>query len=216
MSTLLLLLFSTLNLAQGESYIPKYIEGTPLASKVVSIQPPDLRQADLFRIELQVETSDGQVESGLVHRTYEEFLTLDRKVRDDFWLPTPAELLPTMEEATVESLDKYLQGLFGDSSTRTSTIMCDFVSINWNGKDITFMYDLAGFLQMLLFARVPNFMPEPPRIEKDTAFVDETPFERYMYFMAFKHPKEETPAYLEFFNSYCETTPTWEGPNDNR
>ena len=38
------------------------------------------------------------------------------------------------------------------------------------------MYDLAGFLQMLLFDRVPNFMPEPPRIEKDAAFIDETPY----------------------------------------
>ena len=69
---------------------------------------------------------------------------------------------------------------------------------------------------MLLFARVPNFMPEPPKIEMDTFLEPETPFERYIYFIAFKHPKEETPAYLEFFNRYCETTPKWDGPEDNR
>ena len=46
-------------------------------------------------------------------------------------------------------------------------------------------------------------------------FFIETPFERYLYFIAFKHPKEETPEYLKFFYSYCETTPTWEGLEDN-
>ncbi len=38
----------------------------------------------------------------------------------------------------------------------------------------------------------------------------ETPFERYLYFIAFKHPKEETEAYLDFFYAYCQTTPKWE------
>ena len=200
-----------------ESYIPRYIEGTPLSAHVVSIQPPDLRGSPLFRIEFEVETTEGTLDTaGLVHRTYQEFATLNKKIGDDFWLPDPAEPFPQEDQATVDAMDKYLQGLFADTSTRQSTIMCDFVSINWNGKDITFMYDLAGFLQMLLFERVPHFMPEPPRIEKDAAFIDETPFERYMYFTAFKHPKEETPAYLDFFNSYCETTPTWEGLPDNR
>ena len=41
----------------------------------------------------------------------------------------------------------------------------------------------------------------------------ETPFERYVYFLAFKHDHSETQEYLEFFNDYCETTPTWTGPD---
>ena len=49
----------------------------------------------------------------------------------------------------------------------------------------------------------------------DTFLAPETPFERYLYFLAFKHPQWETPAYVEFFDAYCETTPDWSGPEDN-
>ena len=212
-----LLIFTFLvALVGGESYIPKYLEGTPVEGQVVSIEGPDLRKANLYRIEHQVEVAKNSIDYGLVHRTFEEFTTLHQKVTNDFWLPNPPVPLPSADDATVENMNQYLLGLYGESSIRDSQLMTDFLSINWSGQDISFMYDLVGFLQMLLFDRVPHFMPEPPRIEKDAAFIDETPFERYMYFVAFKHPRDETPEYLEFFNSYCETTPTWDGPADNR
>ena len=51
------------------------------------------------------------------------------------------------------------------------------------------------------------------RIEMDAFMHAETPFERYVYFLAFKHDHSATQEYLEFFNDYCETTPTWTGPN---
>lgn len=117
---------------------------------------------------------DGQELEALVHRTYTEFASLDEKIRDDFWLNDPQMQLPTREEASVTILDQYLKAVFNDDSIRTSTLFADFLSINWNGKDITFMYDLVGFMEMLLFARVPNFMPEPPRIEKDSFLVEGT------------------------------------------
>ena len=212
-----LLIFTFLvALVGGESYIPKYLEGTPVEGQVVSIEGPDLRKANLYRIEHQVEVAKNSIDYGLVHRTFEEFTTLHQKVTNDFWLPNPPVPLPSADDATVENMNQYLLGLYGESSIRDSQLMTDFLSINWSGQDISFMYDLVGFLQMLLFDREPHFMPEPPRIEKDAAFIDETPFERYMYFVAFKHPRDETPEYLEFFNSYCETTPTWDGPADNR
>ena len=66
----------------------------------------------------------------------------------------------------------YLQLLYSEDSIRNSVVFADFLSINWDGKDITFLHSLAGFLKMLMIDRVPNFMPEPPRIEKD-AFVSE-------------------------------------------
>lgn len=72
----------------------------------------------------------------------------------------------------VEALHAYLEALYTEGSIRDSTLFADFLSINWNGKDITFMYSLAGFLEMLILARVPNFMPEPPRIEKDAFLAD--------------------------------------------
>ena len=43
----------------------------------------------------------------------------------------------------------------------------------------------------------------------------ETPFERYLYFIAFKNSREDTPEYLKFFKSYLDTTPSWEGDEDN-
>ena len=141
----------------------------------------------------------------MVHRTYTEFQTLDAKIREDFFLASPPLNLPKKDEATIEAINEYFKALYSNNGIRTSTLFADFLSINWNGKDITFMYSLQGFLEMLLFARVPHFMPEPPKIEKDAAMAPETPFERYVYFIAFKHPKEETPAYLDFFNSYCDT-----------
>jgi hypothetical protein len=161
-------------------------------------------------------TDTNEEEDAMVHRTYTEFKELDGLIRDDFWLTDPPIELPTKDDATVETLDAYLRVVYSEKSIRTSVLFADFLSINWNGKDITFLNDLAGFLEMLLFARVPNFMPEPPRIEMDAFIEPETPFERYVYFIAFKHPKEETPAYLDFFGSYCETTLNWDGPEDNR
>ena len=50
---------------------------------------------------------------------------------------------------------------------------------------------------------------------KKNIFFTETPFERYLYFIAFKHPRTETAEYLEFFSSYVDTTPSWEGYDDN-
>ncbi len=156
------------------------------------------------------------MEEALVHRTYEEFQELDQLIRDDLFLPNPDMELPKETEATAESMTAYLSGLYPHSSIRNNVRFTDFLSINWDGKDISFMYDLEGFLEMLLIKRKPHFMPEPPIIGMDAIVSLETPFERYVYFIAFKHPREETPEYLEFFQSYCETTPSWEGPEDAR
>ena len=38
----------------GESYIPKYVEGTPTEGSIVRMAPPDLRKEDLYRIEHKV------------------------------------------------------------------------------------------------------------------------------------------------------------------
>ena len=114
-------------------------------------------------------------EAGLVHRTFQEFETLDKKIRSSFWLTHPPCELPPETEANTENLNVYLQMLYLDDSVRQSVLFADFLSINWDGKDIGFMYSFIGFMKMLLVARVPDFMPEPPRIEKD-AFVAEGMF----------------------------------------
>jgi hypothetical protein len=121
-------------------------------------------------------TTNGlKEEAGLVHRTFQEFETLDKKIRSSFWLTHPPSDLPPETEANTKNLNVYLQMLYLDDSVRQSVLFADFLSINWDGKDIGFMYSFIGFMKMLLVARVPDFMPEPPRIEKD-AFVAEGMF----------------------------------------
>jgi len=201
----------------GESYIPAYIEGTPLTGQVVGNAPADLRDKPLFRIEHKVQCNGNQKQEkeGLVHRTYNEFQTLDELIRSNFWLTNPPDDLPSETNANIETLNLYLQLLYSEDSIRNSVVFADFLSINWDGKDISFLHSLAGFLKMLMIDRVPNFMPEPPRIEKDAFVSEETPFERYLYFIAFKNSREDTPEYLKFFKSYLDTTPSWEGDEDN-
>ena len=63
------------------SYIPPYIEGEPLSMTVVALDPPDIRNAPVYRINFQVQTENGDIVDGLVHRTFEEFQKLDKKVR---------------------------------------------------------------------------------------------------------------------------------------
>ena len=94
-----------------------------------------------------------------MHRTYSEFETLDKKIHRDLFMANPPLKLPSQEVATVENIDTYFRALYTEKGIRTSTLFADFLSINWDGKDISFMYDLEGFLEMLLVARVPNFMP---------------------------------------------------------
>ena len=52
--TSFLLLNSNFGNVFGESYIPAYIEGTPLTGQVVGNAPADLRDKPLFRIEHKV------------------------------------------------------------------------------------------------------------------------------------------------------------------
>ena len=60
-----------------------------------------------------------------------------------------------------------------------------------------------------------EFKPQGLVINYLRLFLTETPFERYLYFIAFKHSRGETPEYLKFFSSYIDTTPAWEGTGDN-
>ena len=46
--------FFCTNLVNGESYIPKYVEGNPIEGRILTIDPPDLRKEDLYRIDHKV------------------------------------------------------------------------------------------------------------------------------------------------------------------
>ena len=91
----------------------------------------------------------------------------------------------------------------------------DFMSINWSGKEVKFLTSLEDFMDMLLVQRLPEFCPEPPVIDDEDFLVEETPFEVYVYFLAFRHNKLHTKEYLEFFKAYTDVTPAFDGPADD-
>ena len=47
---------------------------------VTALDPPDIRKAPIYRIDIVVDTEDGQQVSGITHRTYSEFQKLDSMV----------------------------------------------------------------------------------------------------------------------------------------
>ena len=108
----------------------------------------------------KVTVEDGTNKNGLVHRTYDEFQTLDQMIRRDIWIRDPKAKLPSEDLASTTSLTDYLSALYDDDGVRGSTMFADFLSINWDGSEVTFMTSLAGFMKMLLWDRLPDFMPE--------------------------------------------------------
>lgn len=195
------------------SYIPPYIEGEPLTMVVTALDPPDIREAPLYRIEITVQDAQGEIIPGMVHRTFAEFKTLDEEV-DRTVLGGVELVLPDEESASLENLNDYLQIVAGNAELMASHLVQDFMGINWSGTDIGFMNNFEEFMEMLLLKRVPHFMPEPPVIEEEDFLAPETPFEVYVYFMAFRHNKLHTAEFLEFFRKYTESTPSFDGPLD--
>ena len=53
-SWIFLYFVGVVNFVNGESYIPKFVEGTPDEGTVLRMVPPDLRKEDLYRIEHKV------------------------------------------------------------------------------------------------------------------------------------------------------------------
>ena len=115
---------------------------------------------------------DGTTKNGLVHRSYDEFQTLDQMIRRDIWIRDPKAKLPSEDEASTASLSGYLSALYDDDGVRGSTMFADFLSINWDGSKVTFMTSLAGFMKMLLWDRLPDFMPERKDMSKSNCFIE--------------------------------------------
>merc|ERR1719210_1168408 len=92
----------------------------------------------------------------------------------------------------------------------TSNSFNDFLGINWSGKDLTFLQDLPGFLYVVIppLYRAPDFPPEPPVFdnELDAITAEETPFEIWIYLIAFRS-RANLAGYLDFFN----TCPSFSG-----
>jgi len=201
----------------GGSYLPPYLEGEPLGMSLVSLDPPDFRGEDVYRIEFDLLTKSGSTQQGMIHRSWSDFELFNRKVHLQFLLGIGDIQLPS--EPSIEGLHNYLQVVSTHPKVMESNLIHDFLGINWSGSDLEFMSSLPEFMKVVVptLYRAPEFAPEPPIIstEEEAISFPETPFEVYVYLMAFRAQTHLT-EYLEFFNSFVSTYPTFSGlPDDS-
>lgn len=196
------------------TYLPPFYSGVPTSSHVVSLDPPDYRGEESYRIDFTLEAEDHLPHEGFVHRTWADFQKLDHLLTThliNWGLDFPSD-------PSIEKLDSYLQRLQTHSLVVSSNMFSDFLGINWSGKDLNFLQSLPDFMQVVIppLYRAPSFPPEPPVFtsEMDAVTAEETPFEIWTYLMAFRS-KEVIDDYLAFFNNFLNTCPEFSGASDN-
>lgn len=199
--------------APEASFIPRYQEGTPLGMRCVALDPQDFRGQPIYRIEFDIDTANNGKEEGMIHRSWNEFQKFDNMLHSRWVFDDISDVvLPT--EDSVESLNEYLQMVGQHESILISTELSDFLGINWSGQDLGFMSTLEEFMKVVIpqAYRAPEFAPEPPVFtnELDTITAPETPFEIYVYLMAFR-ARGHLSEYLEFFNNFLNTYPDFSG-----
>lgn len=182
---------------------------------VTALDAPDIRGEPNYRINFQVKDENNAMIDGMTHRIYAEFKTLDEKL-DRTMLPAGGSdlILPSEADATIENLNAYLQVVSSSVELLDTHLVQDFMGINWSGADVRFLTSMDDFFDMMFVQRLPEFMPEPPVIDEDDFLAPETPFEVYVYFLAFRHDKKFTAEYLDFFKAYTTQTPSFDGPED--
>jgi hypothetical protein len=196
----------------------------------VALDPPDFTGRPVYRIEFQIVPSSSnsndndkeELVDGMIHRAYEDFVKFDGMLHKRIWIfnaeaATASIQLPAEEEASVDTLDAYLQQVAtGVPAILTSTELADFLGINWSGADLKFLCTLPDFMQVVIpqLYRAPDFAPEPPVItsEVDAIMAPETPFEVYVYLMAFR-ARGHLAEYLTFFERFIRTQPAYGGPD---
>ena len=52
----------------SSSYVPPYYEGTATVASVVSLDPPDFRGEDVFRIQFNLNAKADMPQDGFIHR----------------------------------------------------------------------------------------------------------------------------------------------------
>ena len=208
-------IFFTLLTLAASSYIPPYYEGNPTFAAVSSLDPPDFRGEDVYRIEFNLDAKSGMPQEGFIHRSWEDFLKFDHLLTThllNFGLHFPSE-------PSIDNLDAYMKGVMEHSNIVNSNVLHDFLGINWSGKDLKFMQSLEEFMKVVVppLYRAPDFAPEPPVFtdEADCITFEETPFEVYVYLKAFRS-QTNLQEYLEFFGKFTSTYPMFAGlPDDS-
>jgi len=209
------ILFTSLLVSVHSSYVPPYYEGVPTSWRVATLDPPDFRGESVYRIEFQLEANETMPSEGFIHRNWAEFEQFDHLLTThllNFGLQFPSE-------PSVELLDDYMKGLMEHANIVKSNIFEDFLGINWSGRDLKFLQSLPDFMEIVIpqLYRAPSFAPEPPIFteEKDCITYEETPFEVYVYLMAFR-AQTHLAEYMQFFSTFTDTYPMFAGlPDDS-
>merc|ERR1719454_1551199 len=198
------------------SYVPPYYEGVPAEAGVTALDPPDFRGTPVYRVEFSLSVqAAGMPEQGFVHRSWEDFRKFDRLLLTHLVHPLGLSL---PSEPSVASLDSYLTACLQHNNIVHSNVLHDFLGINWSGRDLLFLQSLPEFMKVVIppLYRAPDFPPEPPVFtsEEDAITTEETPFEVYVYLMAFRS-QFNLQEYLGFFKTFLDTYPGFGGLEDN-
>ena len=200
--------------AASSSYVPPYYEGQPTFAAVATLDPPDFRGEDVYRIEFNLDAKVEMPQDGFIHRSWEDFQKFDHLLTThlmNFGLQFPSE-------PTIENLDAYMKRVMEHSNVVNSNVFHDFLGINWSGKDLKFMQSLAEFMKVVIppLYRAPDFAPEPPVFsqEADCISFEETPFEVYAYLMGFRS-QTSLQEFNVWFQAFLSTYPTFSGLEDD-
>ena len=166
----LLIGLGCLSLASS-SYVPPYYEGNPTLASVVSLDPPDFRGQDVYRIEFNLNAKAGMPQDGFVHRSWEDFQQFNSMMRTNhpfiFGLDFPSE-------PSLENLNGYISRVMSHAEDIAASIVAphdldDFLGINWSGSDLAFMESLEEFMKVVIpqAYRAPQFSPEPPVFDNE-------------------------------------------------
>jgi len=215
----LLIGLGCLSLASS-SYVPPYYEGNPTLASVVSLDPPDFRGQDVYRIEFNLNAKAGMPQDGFVHRSWEDFQQFNSMMRTNhpfiFGLDFPSE-------PSLENLNGYISRVMSHAEDIAASIVAphdldDFLGINWSGSDLKFMESLEEFMKVVIpqAYRAPEFAPEPPVFdnEMDAISAEETPFETYAYLKGFRS-QDSFAEYQKFFAKFTDTYPAFPGLADD-
>ena len=100
----------------------------------------------LHRIEFNLAAEAHMPQQGFVHRTWEDFVKFDHLLTThllNFGLDFPLEADLTM-------LDSYLQRVMAHQRIIESTVLSDFLGINWSGADLKFLQSIPDFMYIVI------------------------------------------------------------------
>ncbi|XP_070533155.1 uncharacterized protein [Ptychodera flava] len=213
MAGFVFLFILTFSLSSASYLPPKILNTDPVSAAITSLDPPDMRGLPVYRIDFVVKSRDSEeLQRSVIHRQYEEFIKLDNVLRSQ----GHKFHLPTNDDVSVMSLNKYLEEIFLRKNLLESTLIHDFLGINWDGAELGWFSGYFAFMKTLIMARVPAFQPEPPVIDWEDAFHQEFPFETYLYLRSLHLQDWSIKTFVEFIQNYTLQTPDYGSstPND--